>query len=51
MSKTALFQISAILISDFQKRKQLHFSEENDLILKLHKNMKKDTILLVTFTF
>ena len=31
MSKIALFQVNAILRFDSQKRKQLHFSEENYL--------------------
>ena len=38
--------MSAILKLDFQKRKQLHFSEENYLNFT-----NKDTILHVMFTF
>ena len=38
--------MSAILKSDFQKRKRLHFSEINYLNYK-----KKDSILHVTTTF
>ena len=38
--------MSAILKFDFQKRKQLHFSEENYL-----NYTNKDAILHVTFTF
>ena len=44
-SKIALFQMSAILKFDFQKRKQLRFSEVNNL------DYKKDPILHVTTTF
>ena len=44
--------MSAILKFNFQKRKQLHFSEENHLNYKKKKKKKrKDTILNVTFTF
>ena len=45
-SRIALFSMSAILKFDFQKRKQLRFSEVN--YLKLH---KKDPILHVTTAF
>ena len=35
--------MSAIVKIDFQKRKQLHFSEENDLNYKKKKKKKKKT--------